>query len=99
MNPVRVDGSSLLGPAELWDGVALDWGGDPQLLALIHCNVTHGTGKAEWENKDCFVKSSLQRRIYIRGGQTEKSCGITSKSTDFCPKGYYKTLEFDCKSH
>ena len=62
MNPVRVDGSSLLGPAELWDGVALDWGGDPQLLAFIHGNVTHGTGKAGGENKVCFGQEFTSKK-------------------------------------
>ena len=35
----------------------------------------------------------------IRGGQIEKSCYITSKTIDFCLRGYNKTPKFNCKSH
>ncbi len=59
VNAVSLERSSILGPGEPWDGVTLDRGRDPQLLAFVDGHVAHGTSEGWGRAVDSFFGPGL----------------------------------------
>ena len=59
MNPVTLQRATILCPRESWNRVALDRGGDPQLLTLVNGDVTHRPGEGRGRPVDALLGPGL----------------------------------------
>jgi len=59
VDPVALQGRAVLGPGESRNGISLDRGRDPQLLALVDGHVAHRPGEGRGGPVDALLGPGL----------------------------------------